>query len=236
MSDAMQLKTMLAGTVILVALLIFWIWVERYRRVNGPGSARIANTTAFANLKKKIGPVLEKGDEIVIPAGIGRYPEALKDGGRNAWEKQIADWVRSGIRITYILTSPTADTLQYWQRLVDRLSPTFKVYVLDQARASADDALEIRRIRRFHSVLVLRNGRPLCMWIENDHPENSAVANNVEYVEPKDMTEYQIARFNRYLRVLRHLTDADLRPAHLTELRPTARGNFALEKSSADAA
>jgi hypothetical protein len=126
--------------------------------------------------------------------------------------------------------------LKYWQCLVDELSPTFKVFILDQERASAADALEIRRIRRFHSVLVLRNGKAVCMWIENDHPEDSPVANNVEYVAPEDMTEYQTARFNRYLRVLRHLTDTDLRPAHLSELRPTAAGNKAVEKSAADAA
>jgi hypothetical protein len=235
MSDAMQIGTILGGTAVIFAILMSWVLVERYRRLYGPGSAFIANTTAFRNLKAKMQPVLiGRGDEILIPAGAGCYPQVLRDSARTDWEMQLAEWAHKGIQITYILTSPAAGTLSYWQGLIDKLAPQLRVFVLDRKLAEPEDDIEIQRIQTFHPVLILRNGRPLCMWIEHDHRDNSFVANNVEYVAPADMNEFQLASFNRYLRVLRRLTSANL--PHVSELRRSTQSGAAVEKSSVNAA
>lgn len=219
MSDTAQIQIVVG-----IALTLFVIGaaatvVGRWIRVYGPWSARFANTNASTNLSKKVKGVMKAGDTVWVPGGRGRYPFTLGVSGRASWEAQVAHWLTLGVSITYFLNSPTAETEQYWQRLLERLPTGLRVLILDRALASPADQVEIDRLERFHPVLAIRGERPLCMWVENDHPPESCVAYNVEYVAPPDMSEFQIARFNRYRRVITELTNENKKPAHLRELR-----------------
>ncbi len=139
-----------------------------------------------------------------------------------------------GVQITYILTSPASDALSSWQDLVNKFSPQLRVFVLSPELAESEDRDEIQRIQTFHPVLILRSGRPLCMWIEHYHRDGSFVANNVEYIEPDDMKEFELARFDRYLKVLRRLTSPSL--PYVRELTRTTVSDTGPEGSGANIA
>jgi hypothetical protein len=222
MSDAqMQLGILLACSFGAYLLLVFILIAERSYRIHGAGSARFTNTNASSNSARKLRGILKAGDEILSPAGRGLYALSLSANRRRKWEELIDDRLKQGVRSTYILISPDHEALAYWQNLVDRFHGKVRVCILNPELASAEDAIEMDRLDRFHPILVVRGDQPVAMWIEHDHPPRSPVAYNIEYVATKDIIDYQRARFDRFLRVLRSLTNPAHCPAHLRELSPS---------------
>jgi hypothetical protein len=220
MSEVTQLILLIGSSAFLILAALGAVFLNRWVRTNGVGSSRFITASASTNLCKKLKPVLRAGDEIIMPAGFGRYPLALSEKARNAWERQIQEWTREGIQFTLVITTPNAPGERYWQKLVDTLSPNLKVFVLDQTAASPDDSVDIARLHTFHPVLVIRGSDPLGMWLEGAHEENSGVAYNIEYVASPDIIDFQRARFFRLYDMLRRLTDESRRPPHLKRLMP----------------
>jgi hypothetical protein len=236
MSEGTQFEILAGSSALIFAAVVLWLTQERRIRVNSLKSAFIHNTSAWSSLAKKIGTLLQPGDEVLVPAGRGRYPFKLGRKHRENWERQVQEWTDRRVRLTPIIIAPDHEALALWQNLVDRLSSTFRVCVLNPDLASSEDRKQISRLETFHPVLILRDNKPLCMWVENYHPANTAVANNVQYVAPEDMNDIEITRFNRYLKVLRRLTDATRQPPHLRELRPSDKAGSTPVKFSANAA
>jgi hypothetical protein len=222
MSEATQLIILFASTAALFFGSIAAVMMNRRNRTTGPGSARFLTASAATNLRQKLKPVVRKGDEILMPAGRGRYPSTLVDKARSDWERQIEAWTNDGIVFKVIITTPNDQAEHYWQTLADRLSPNFKVLILDRTAASVEDAADIDRLGTFHPVLAVRGSEPLGMWIESMHEDDSPVAYNIEYLAAPDIIDYQRARFFQLLSMLRRLTDEDRNPPHLRRLLPSS--------------
>ena len=115
-----------------------------------------------------------------------------------------------------ILTSADAKALSYWRELASKSG--VRVFSLDASKATESDAIEIKRLDRFHPVLVFKDDQPLGMWIENDHPAKSRVAYNVEFLEGADILDFQRKRFDAFKLLFKRLTDSEKKSAHLTAL------------------
>jgi hypothetical protein len=218
MSERFQLVILVGGPLLTLAGLLVAVLVNRWRRTYGAHSARFITATALKNLSKKIAYVAAPGVEVLMPAGHGLYPLTLTRHEREKMARQIEQWVRSGMRYSVIITAPNEEAESYWQGLVDRLPSNFNVFLLDRHKASIEDAIDIQRLDRFHPTLIVKDTKPLGMWLEGIHDERSRVAYNVEYVAPKDIIDFQLERFSRLLGVLRRLTDENRKPPHLRRL------------------
>jgi hypothetical protein len=234
MSQTFQLVILIGGALLTFAILLLGVILNRWRRTYGTNSARFLTATALGNLSKKIAHLAGPGVEVLMPAGHGLYPLTLSRRERQTMEARLEEWTRSGLRYSVIITSPNDEAEPYWQALVDRLPDTFNVFMLDRQKASSNDALDIQRLDRVHTVLIVRGNEPCGMWLEGAHDKRSRIAYNVEYVAATDIVDFQFERFSRFLGVLRRLTDESKRPPHLRRLR--RRGEIAGDKSVASAA
>lgn len=205
MSDGRQLTFLLSATVGAIAILILAAIITRLVAVYGPWSARFNIAKASTNLRKKLKNVVGPGVEILMPVGRGCYALLISNSARRSWENTIAEWMSIGVRLTVFITASNAKGTEYWSALTERY-PCITVLVLDRELASPEDATEIERLDQFHPVLVLKDGLPLAMWIENFHPLDSRIAYNVEFIAAEDIVGYQRARFYRFLKVLHRLT------------------------------
>jgi hypothetical protein len=223
MSDTMQLVTLSVGTLSLFALIVSILLWERHVRETGPNSAHFSKAGASTSLCKKIAHLIGPGVEILMPAGAGHYPLTLTGAQRQRWIQHIEEWLARGARLTIIISMPDTRGIEFWQPIIDRLSPQLRVCLLDRKLASADDAIEIPRIDTFHPTLVVKGSEPLAMWIESSHIQDSSVAYNVQFVAKEDIVKDQRIRFDRFLAVLRRLTDRGHEPLHLRELLPSKK-------------
>jgi hypothetical protein len=214
-SDQAQLKFLLSATFLVFGIAVAGLIVERIIRIYGPWSATFSTARAGSNFSKKVWHVIRAGDEILIPTGMGKYPLSIPSAARAKWEATIESWARLGARVIILVTCPNDSATSYWQQFVDRLPSQLKVCIVDRNQASPEDAADIASLDTFHPLLVIRNGQPVAMWIENYHPPESRIAYNVEYVATKDIIDEQRERFDRYLRVLRRLTNTEPHPPHL---------------------
>jgi hypothetical protein len=230
MSDTMQLVTLTLGTLGLFALIVSLLLRERHVRETSPKSTHFSKAGASTNLCKKIEHLIGPGVEILMPAGAGHYPLTLTIAQRQRWMQHIEEWLARGARLTIIISLPDARGIEFWQPLIDRLSPQLRVCLLDRKSASAADAMEIPRIDTFHPILVVKGDEPLAMWIESRHDQDSSVAYNVQFVAKEDIVKDQRERFDRFIAVLRRLTDREL--SHLRELAPSNKSD-AGQKSDA---
>jgi hypothetical protein len=205
MSDMTQLAILFAATVIIFGGAALVLVGERLYRTFRRGSASFITANAATNLTKKIDHLIGPGVELIIPAGKGIYPLVTDGRGRASWEGNLDRWIKRGAQISILITMPNDEGATYWKRLSERLESRLDVWTLDRDRASAEDAADIHSLDTFHPILVVKNGTPLAMWIESYHPFDSAVAYNVEFIATRDIIDYQRARFDRYLRVLRRL-------------------------------
>ena len=203
-------------------LLMLGVMGERWYRIFSQNSARFVTVNASTNLYWKIRKMVGRGVEIIMPVGQGLYPASLWWWQRQRWERRLERWVRKGVTVTLLITSPNPEAIKYWQERISQLKTGLTVFSLDRKLATEKDAIEIAKLDRFHPVLIFKGDERLGMWIESDHPPRSKVAYNVEYVSRKDIVDFQQARFDRYLRVLRSLTDETRRPLYLTKISPSA--------------
>lgn len=223
MSGSTQLAVLSIATVAIFLLIVSFLAFERYLRETSPGSAHFSTARASTNLRKKIEPVIGPGVEILMPAGAGHYALTLSRLQQQKWLALLKHWMDRGARTTIIITSPDLAAVTYWQPLVDALVPSLRVCLLDRNLATRDDAEDIRRLDTFHPVLIVRDTEPLGMWIESRHDPESNVAYNVEYIAKGDIVNDQRLRFDRFLSVLRKLTDTDRDPPHLKDLTPSGK-------------
>jgi hypothetical protein len=205
MSIATQIISILGFALILTILVIAIAYLERRYRINSLKSARFITANASTNLSKKIDRIVTTGAEIFIPAGQGLYPLRVSAATRAKWENKLGEWASRGAKVTILITSPNEEAVPCWQELVDRFPDNLCVCLLDRTKASEQDAIEITRLDRFHPILVAKGDAPLAMWIERDHPPRSNVAYNVEFLARPDIVDFQRHRFDRYLKLLRHL-------------------------------
>jgi hypothetical protein len=236
MSDTIQLQILSECSWAAFLLLIFFLMGERWYRIYNFRSACFTNTNASSNLARKLRGILTAGDAIWVPSGEGDYPLSLRPRRRRKWEELLKNRLKAGIQMTYIITSPNSEALDYWQRLVGRMDGELGVCILNRQLAPADEATEIACLDEFHPVLVLRGDEPLAMWIENEHPPRSAVAYNVQYVAKEDITGDERERFDRYYKVLARLIDPTTSPPFLRELTPHSEGFEPFPMHSARAA
>jgi hypothetical protein len=222
-SDETQSLILWGVTLAIFGTFVLLVITERLVRVYSPKSTRFVTVKASTNLSKKLRYVLQAGAEILMPTGLGLYPLLLSNRRRLKWEKKLKIWLTDGVRVTILISTPNDKAIEYWKKLID-LSPNgLRVCVLDRSKASPEDAAEIVKLDTFHPTLVVKDGKPLAMWIESEHPPDSTVAYNVEYVAPNDIIDYQRARFERFLKVLRRLTDENTRPPFLQIYERSAR-------------
>lgn len=224
MSDLLAIVIYAGSVFIISTSLLILARVEAANRQNGPRSASFISAGASTTLMKKLSWVIGPGVHIFLPVGVGHYPLALAASGRLApWERTIEKWARLGTRITIVISSPSEATLPYWQQLVDRLSPELVVCCLNRDLACSEDAMEIRTLDTFHPILAVKDGQPIAMWVENYHEADSLIAYNIEYYAREDIVGYQLARFERFYRVLQRLTDHEHLPPHLKLMSPLTR-------------
>jgi hypothetical protein len=195
-------------------LLVF----DLYRKYGG-GSAHFSRANASTYLSRKIDHLLNTGTTLYFCAGKGTYPINLKPSLRTWFSETMRDWTSRCKSIKVFLTNPSEEAVEYWQSSVNELhNDKFEVYILDSSKT--EDPFVVRQIsslEHFHPTLLKNADNRNAMWIENFHEPDSTVAYNVQYVAPADFTEFQKARFKKYMNVFDQLSNSGL---HVSRLVP----------------
>jgi hypothetical protein len=98
----------------------------------------------------------------------------------------LRTWLERGASIHVITTLPNRTAKELWAKLGEGFAD-FHYHELERGVAEPRVAREIARLDTYHPIVLVNRGgtaKPGAMWIEQNHPIDSATAYGVQFVPP----------------------------------------------------
>ena len=113
----------------------------------------------------------------------GPLSRVSKKWAEEKWHRKFRLWIKSGLKITYILLEADADVRQSMRDLKKDIGAGFDAFILKEGTIESS----IQELRTYHPTLFIGADGQNAAWIEGWHPPDSIYAYDVTYIPPKAM-------------------------------------------------